>query len=137
MITAVDTSVLSDIFLRDSQHYGPSSALVRRALSEGALIACSMVWAEIAALFHSEDLARETLERLTVGYSEIDEAGSLRAGTAWRSYRRSGGTRKRVIPDFLIAAHALSKADRLLTRDRGFYRSYFKDLKLLDPQGQS
>ena len=26
------------------------------------------------------------------------------------------------------------QADRLITRDRGFYRSYFKDLKILTPE---
>jgi predicted nucleic acid-binding protein len=47
----------------------------------------------------------------------------------------AGGTRERVIADFLIGAHAMAKADRLLTRDRGFYRRYFKDLTVLDPSG--
>ncbi|HTS69938.1 MAG TPA: VapC toxin family PIN domain ribonuclease, partial [Terriglobia bacterium] len=41
--------------------------------------------------------------------------------------------RTRVVADFLIGAHALHNADRLLTRDRGFYRSYFKRLTILDP----
>ncbi|MGQ0576055.1 MAG: type II toxin-antitoxin system VapC family toxin [Pseudonocardia sp.] len=55
------------------------------------------------------------------------------AGVAWRAYRRARGPRTRVVVDFLVGAHAQVHADRLLTRDRGFFRRYFTDLTVLDP----
>jgi hypothetical protein len=42
--------------------------------------------------------------------------------------------RQHILGDFLIGAHTKIQADRLITRDRGFYRAYFKDLKILTPK---
>jgi predicted nucleic acid-binding protein len=97
------------------------------------VIACEVVWAELAAAFSSGQEAASKLERLGVEYSPLDQAQVIAAGGAWRQYRRSGGPRERLIADFLVGAHALGKAERLLTRDRGFYRRCFRDLDVLDP----
>ncbi len=136
MITAVDSSILLDVFGADSTFGVASSELVRRSIIEGQLVACEVVWAEVGGFFPSAIAAREAIHRLRVEFSPMAMETALEAATAWKSYRRHGGPRSRVAADFLIGAHALRQADRLMTRDRGFYRRYFKSLTLLDPTAQ-
>jgi predicted nucleic acid-binding protein len=137
VITAVDTSVLLDVFAAD-RTFGPGSAAeVRESIDQGSLIACEVVWAEVAAFFTSPQRVQEAMDRLGVAFAEISLPVALGAGAAWRRYRRRGGRRDRVVADFLIGAHAMAEADRLLTRDRGFYRTYFASLRVLDPTQQS
>src|SRR5436309_15840608 len=76
---------------------------------------------------------RADAQDLGVTFAPLDMKAAALAGDAWRSYRRRGGERERVIADFLVGAHARSQADRLLTRDRGFYRSAFSGLRLVEP----
>lgn len=133
MITAVDTNVLLDVFGADPA-YGPASrAALQRSLDEGALIACDVVWAEVGAFFPSPGAAAEAMGTLGANYSPLSQVAALGAAEAWRAYREQGGPRARVVADFLIGAHARAQADRLLTRDRGFYRSCFVALKVVDP----
>jgi predicted nucleic acid-binding protein len=133
VITAVDTSVLLDVFADDPTFRERSLAALRQSLADGQLVACEIVWAEVAAAFVDPAAAQRALEAIPVTFSEIDVQSAARAGVAWRAYRRRGGTRERIVSDFLIGAHAMGRADRLLTRDRGFHRPAFGELKILDP----
>jgi predicted nucleic acid-binding protein len=66
-----------------------------------------------------------------ISFDPFDQMCADIAGQLWREYRRRGGSRERIVPDFLIGAHAQVRGGRLLTRDRGFYKQWFGDLQLL------
>ena len=136
MITFVDTNILLDVFLPDPVHGESSSAALEKAFHEGSLIVNEIVYAELAPQFDSRKLLNDVLGKLGIQMVIADTEIAFSAGETWKAYRKTGGKRDRIIADFLIGAHALLKADRLLTRDRGFYKDYFKRLVILHPQYQ-
>jgi predicted nucleic acid-binding protein len=133
MITAVDTNILLDVFGADPKFAPASSEALRECLREGALVASEVAWAETATVFGKAGPFREAMHTLAAVFSPMTEEAATKAAQAWRRYRAAGGTRDRIAADFLIGAHALVTADRLLTRDRGFYRRYFSGLRIIDP----
>ena len=133
MITAIDTSVLVDVLKADPQ-FGESSARAMRAsLDIGSLVICEVVMAEVAAGMMEPAQIESALNDLHVRFVPADEHTATVAASAWQRYRRGGGRRDRITPDFIVGAHAKVHADRLLSRDRGFFRAYFADLAVLDP----
>ena len=133
MITAVDSNVLIDVLGADPVFGLRSKAALSRSRAEGALIVCEIVWSEVMAAFPDPGATESALARFAIDYSETGPAAATAAGVSWRAYRQSGGPRERLVPDFLVAAHAVHHADRLLTRDRGFHRKAFAGLEILDP----
>jgi predicted nucleic acid-binding protein len=133
MITAVDSNVLIDVFGGDASFGATSVEALRRCAVTGRLIACDVVFAEVAAAFPGADRAAEALGRLRIEFVALDAEAALHAGHAWRAYRSRGGSRVRVTSDFLIAAHAARHADQLLTRDRGVAKLGFDRLRIADP----
>ena len=133
MITAVDTNVLLDVFGADRTFATGSAEALRRCLREGALVASEVVWAETATVFGNSGLFQDAMNKLSASFSPMTEEAAIKAADAWRRHRAGGGHRDRIAADFLIAGHALVAADRLLTRDRGFYRRYFSGLRMVDP----
>jgi predicted nucleic acid-binding protein len=133
VIYAVDSTVLSDLFRSDAV-FGPLSLeLLSACRLEGSIVACEVVWAEVGSLFPSPRSAQGALDQAQIEFNAMTAEAALRASSVFKSYHQRGGSRQRMIADFLIGAHALTQADCLLTRDRGFYRTYFTQLRILDP----
>ena len=133
MITAVDSSILIDVLEGDPEFGQLSAAALIRACREGALVACEVVWAEVATAYpQAQDLAAD-LSLMGLRYDPLEQATALQAAKAWAQFRSAGGSRRRIAADFLIGAHAACQADRLLTRDAGFHRRYFEHLQVSVP----
>ena len=129
MTTALDTNILLDALTLGSGHHEQSAEWIRTALEAGPVVICEVVLAELAPTFNSRVVADYALSRLGVEISPINTDIAWEAGRRWGQYRRAGGPRTRILPDFLIGAHALLRADQFLTRDRGFYDTYFPELR--------
>ena len=133
MISAVDSSVLLDVLTSDPSHGPASLRALEAARTLGRLVVCPIVWAEVGAFFPQPARMRRALDAAGIVFDPFDERTASLAARQWRQYRREGGRRTRLVADFLVAAHAQTRAQALVTRDRGFYRRYFTGLRVVEP----
>ena len=128
MITAVDANVLLDIFIANDRHGPQSKERLVAAYDAGAIVVSDVVYAELVPAFRDRAALDSALLELGATLSPIDSSIAYEAGLRWKRYRAAGGPRNRIIADFLIGAHAMAVADVFLTRDRGFFSTYFPEL---------
>lgn len=135
MITALDTSVVLDVLTADARFAVQSERALREARSQGKLVVCECVVVELLPALGDKDRLLELFGDWHIEFSALDLRASLIAGGYFRTYlaRSDTSSPRRVVPDFLIGAHAQIHADRLLARDRGYLRDYFEALTVWDP----
>lgn len=156
---AVDSSVLIDL-LGDAPGADAAEAALRLALSTGPVVLCDVVLSEVTAgLGHGSEVM-DALEEMGLSFSPIDQRAAIRAGEMQRKFKQrllqtapagvaaktaktakattptpstEAATSTRALADFLVGAHAMLQCDGLITRDHGFFRDYFKGLKVIVP----
>jgi predicted nucleic acid-binding protein len=133
MISAVDSSVILDVLTDDPKFGRASESVLRRATGEGQLVVCECVLAEVFPALGSDENCSAFLQDWQLDFKPSSGESARLAGATFAAYLARGRSQRRIVADFLIAAHAQTHSDRLITRDRGFTRSYFKSLVVLDP----
>lgn len=134
--TVVDSSVLLDVLTEDATWLAWSQAELTAAAQRGIIVLNAVVLAEIAPRFSRVEALQDALPSMAI-IEKIPLAASFLAGHAHASYRRAGGRREAILPDFLIGAHAAVTGRPLLTRDPGRVASYIPGAALITPSDPS
>lgn len=157
MVLAVDTNILLDVLIPNAAYLESSLNCLLKMGRDDEIVICESVYAELGSQFLSQDKLNDFLNDTSIRLLSSNEKTLFEASNAWKMYalrkkefivcpacgKRQKATcdfckemiprRRHILSDFLIGAHAKMQTNSLITRDRGFYRTYFKDLNVLNP----
>lgn len=129
----VDTNVLLDVLKIDPIWADRSQQALDRAAAGDELVINDIVYAELSSRFSTIEDLDNTIAAMPIRHASTPRSALFLAGKAFLSYRKSGGTRTGVLPDFFVGAHAAVENAALLTRDAGRIRTYFPTVSLITP----
>lgn len=129
----VDTNVLVDVLQDDPQWAEWSIAQLRAQATVHELVINPVVYAELSLSFSAFESLDRVLAVMALTLREITRPALFLAGRAFLQYRRRGGRRGQVLPDFFIGAHATVEGWPLLTRDASRFRTCFPSLEIVEP----
>lgn len=132
-MTLVDTNVLLDVVTNDTNWADWSIARLEAAGLAGPLLINGVIYAELAVRYERIEMLDAFVEEAGLELASIPPPALFLAGKVFTQYRRAGGSRSGVLPDFFIGAQAAVQDLPLLTRDVGRYRTYFPKVRLITP----
>lgn len=129
----VDTHVLVDVLQDDPQWAEWSMGQLRAQARIHELVINPVVYAELSLSFSSFEALDRVVATMELALHEIPRPALFLAGKAYLQYRRRGGSKAQLRPDFFIGAHAAVQGWALLTRDASRFRTYFPSLEVVAP----
>ena len=129
----VDTNVLVDVLQDDPVWCDWSVAQMRLLSAVHRLAVNPIIYAELALSYDSVETLDEVIETAELAFEELPRGALFLAGKAHVQYRRRGGQRQQVLPDFFIGAHAAVNGWPLLSRDAARFKTYFPTLRVIAP----
>jgi predicted nucleic acid-binding protein len=134
-VILVDTNVLLDVVTDDPMWAEWSIAQLEAASLIGPLAINDVVYAELSVRYQRIEHLDAFISDAALLIEPTPRAALFLAGKVFARYRKAGGTRAGVLPDFFIGAHAAVARLPLITRDVSRYRSYFPTVELITPEG--
>ena len=131
----VDTNVLVDVLQNDPQWADWSIAQLRAQAKLHALAINPVIYAEMSLSFSTLEALDDVVLTMALELREIPRPALFLAARAYVLYRRRGGSKGQVLPDFFIGAHAAVEGWPLLTRDASRFKTYFPTLDVIAPLG--
>jgi len=129
----VDTNVLFDYLSEDDEWSDWSAAVLSMVANRGPLAINPVIFAEVSVRYDAIEAVDEALPADYFVRAPVPWDAAFLAAKVFERYRRRGGTRTNVLPDFFIGAHAAVAGMTLVTRDARRYRTYFPKLKIIAP----
>ena len=129
----VDTNVLVDVLQNDPQWVDWSIAQLRGQAKLHALAINPVIYAEMSLSFSTLEALDDVVLTMALVLREIPRPALFLAARAYAIYRRRGGIKGQVLPDFFIGAHAAVEGWPLLTRDASRFKTYFPTLDVIAP----
>jgi predicted nucleic acid-binding protein len=132
--TLVDTNILIDVAVRDPVWLKWSRMQLEEARKRGSVIINQIIYAEFSLRYDTIAEVDSVLPGEEFRRESIPWPSAFAASKAFALYRRQGGVREQVLPDFLIGAHAAIRGYPVLTRDPAGFRQYFPTVELICPE---
>lgn len=129
----VDTNVLLDVVTNDPVWADWSVEQLEAASLRGPLLINDIVYSELSVRYERIEKLEEFIDEAGLEMMPLPRAALFLAAKVFTSYRKAGGARTGVLPDFFIGVQAAVEGLELLTRDTARYRSYFPTVKLIAP----
>jgi predicted nucleic acid-binding protein len=128
-----DSNVALDLATFDPVWYSWSLEQVGSALMGGEVLVNQIIYAELAPAFASEAELEQWFLDSEFSLAALPFSAAWPAAQAYKRYRKAGGTRTSILPDFSIGAHAQVEGLTVITRDAARYRTYFPSVELIAP----